>query len=168
MIGCTENLLLGSLRTHQSSLTYVFKAALLAACSSCHGNHIAIFPPLFGPLDIPKAFFQSAGLLKPFGTRAECLRAQIHHVCALAVARMCVRFPGCVCESAGCVCASMHVCVLQTEQGQSDTRPSLDLRSRCRHGPSLCCSSSRSFTRGGQKPPGSSGIVQVFLSINNQ
>lgn len=44
VIGCTENLLLGSLWTYQSSLTYVFKAALLAACSSCHGNPNAISP----------------------------------------------------------------------------------------------------------------------------
>lgn len=44
VIGCTQSLLPCSLWTYQSSLTYVFKAVLLAACSSCHGNLNAISP----------------------------------------------------------------------------------------------------------------------------
>lgn len=39
-----QNLLLGSLWSKQSSLTYVIKAALLAACCSCHGNPNASSP----------------------------------------------------------------------------------------------------------------------------
>lgn len=64
VIGCTENLLLGSLWTDQSSLTYVFKAALLAACSSCHGNPNAISPHCLDR-SISRKLFQSPGLLKP-------------------------------------------------------------------------------------------------------
>lgn len=44
VIGCTQSLLPCSLWTYQSNLTYVFKAVLLAACSSCHGNLNAISP----------------------------------------------------------------------------------------------------------------------------
>ena len=57
VIGCTRSLLPCSLWTYQSSLTYVFKAVVLAACSSCHGNPNAISPHCFLPLDILKAFF---------------------------------------------------------------------------------------------------------------
>lgn len=65
VIGCTENLLLGSLWTYQSSLTYVFKAALLAACSSCHGNPNAISPHCLDRSISRKLFsVQSPGLLK--------------------------------------------------------------------------------------------------------
>lgn len=64
VIGCTQNLLLGSLWTDQSSLTYVFKAALLAACSSFHGNPNAISPYCLDR-SISRKLFQTPGLLKP-------------------------------------------------------------------------------------------------------
>lgn len=57
VIGCAENLLLGSLRTYQSSLTYVFKATLLAARCSCHGNPNAI-SPIVWTARYPESFFR--------------------------------------------------------------------------------------------------------------
>lgn len=63
VIGCAENLLLGSLRTYQSSLTYVFKATLLAACSSCHGNPNAI-SPIVWTARYPESLFSESCFIK--------------------------------------------------------------------------------------------------------
>lgn len=64
-IGCTQSLLPCSLWTYQSSLTYVFKAVLLAACSSFHGNPIAISPHCLDRwISWKLFFFFSLGLLK--------------------------------------------------------------------------------------------------------
>lgn len=101
VIGCTENLLLGSLWTDQSSLTYVFKAALLAACSSCHGNPNAISPHCLDR-SISRKLFQSPGLLKP---ERPTIRAGFVHFVGACIysAFMCAHF----CKNAYvllCVC----------------------------------------------------------------
>lgn len=98
VIGCTENLLPGSLRTNQSSLTCVIKAALLAACSSCHGNPSAV-SPIVWTARYPESFFQPLGVLKPRGAAglgAVCSRVHILSLCVGFVWR-CV----CVCVWAG-------------------------------------------------------------------
>lgn len=120
-IGCTQNLLLSSLWTNQSSLTYVFKAALLAACSSCHGNPNAISPHCLDR-SISWKLFQSPGILKLEGP-----------IEAVVSCRFGVR-----CEQRyGCVCVSRSSSVTGCDKGR---RLSLDLHSSCRRGCSVCCS----------------------------
>lgn len=120
-IGCTQSLLPCSLWTYQSSLTYVFKAVLLAACSSFHGNPIAISPHCLDCWISWKLFFFESWFIKAGKTTSGQKDKSLFYLASL-----CVYASGCVHVWYTSVC--MHVRVLHMT-----FRPDTDMLQ------SLCC-----------------------------